>query len=220
MRTAPDPPEIFFYEADSFARPIAFPSRELSNGDFDLRRGNGVRLKKQRYSRNGIWAAALAMAILLVGLAWKSSFSATHGSVAAPDFVFTDSGGTEVRLSDYRGKVVALNFWATWCGPCRLEVPWLNRLEMQNAGKGFAVLGISVDEQGWAAVKPFLAELKVTYRVLLGDRRSNERYTGSDVLPTTVLIDRGGRVAGSYLGVVKRARFEKRLQELLQESKD
>jgi cytochrome c biogenesis protein CcmG/thiol:disulfide interchange protein DsbE len=133
----------------------------------------------------------------------------------APDFVLQDGGGKEVRLSDYRGKVVALNFWATWCGPCKVEVPWLNQLEMEHAKQRFAVIGISFDEQGWRAVKPFLAKLNVQYRVLLGDLRTRNLYGGVDVLPTTLLIDRDRRIAAVYSGVVNRKKFETTLAELL-----
>ena len=133
----------------------------------------------------------------------------------APDFLLQDSDGREVHLSDYRGKVVALNFWATWCGPCKVEVPWLNHLEMENAKGGFAVIGISMDEQGWPVVKPFLARLKVNYRVLMGSRRVSSQYGGVDVLPTTMLIDREGRIAAVHAGVVNRKAFEKTLEQLL-----
>jgi len=133
----------------------------------------------------------------------------------APDFVLKDGDGKEVRLSDYRGKVVALNFWATWCGPCKVEVPWLNHLEMEHAKQRFAVIGISMDEQGWPAVKPFLAKLNVHYRVLMGDPRTRNSYGGLDVLPTTLLIDRDRRIAAIHTGIVSRKKFETTLEELL-----
>ncbi len=87
----------------------------------------------------------------------------------APDFSLTDANGAKMKLSDLRGKVVLLNFWATWCGPCVIEIPWFESFEQQYKSKGFEVVGVSMDEDGWPAVKPFIAEHKMNYRVLLGD---------------------------------------------------
>ena len=103
---------------------------------------------------------------------------------AAPDFKLKDADGKEVHLADYRGKVVLLDFWATWCGPCRIEIPWFTELERKNKDKGFAVLGVSMDDEGWKVVKPFLTELKINYRVLLGNDEAAHDYGGLDALPT------------------------------------
>ena len=83
----------------------------------------------------------------------------------APDFALKDVNGKTVRLSDYRGKVVLLDFWATWCSPCQIEIPWFVDLERKNKDKGFAVLGVSMDDDGWEAVKPFLSQLGVNYQI-------------------------------------------------------
>ena len=77
---------------------------------------------------------------------------------AAPDFALKDANGATVQLSDYKGKVVLLDFWATWCGPCKIEIPWFIEFEQKYKDKGFAVLGVSMDEDGWSAVKPFMEE--------------------------------------------------------------
>ena len=98
-----------------------------------------------------------------------------------------------VHLSDYRGKVVLLDFWATWCGPCRIEIPWFMDLERKNKDQGFEVLGVSMDDEGWEVVKPFLAELGVNYRVVMGNDSTAQAYGGVDALPTTFLIDREAR---------------------------
>jgi len=121
-----------------------------------------------------------------------------------------------VQLSDYKGKVVLLNFWATWCGPCRLEIPWFEDIERQKKDKGFEVLGIAMDDEGWEAVKPFLAELKVNYRVVIGDDTTAKEYGGVDALPTTFLIDRGGRIAAVHVGLASRRDFEDGVEQLLQ----
>jgi cytochrome c biogenesis protein CcmG/thiol:disulfide interchange protein DsbE len=166
--------------------------------------------------------AALATALVVGSFVWICSPPPAGSTAAksdylrvAPDFALQDSAGKEVHLSDYRGKVVVLNFWATWCGPCRIEVPWLNHLEMENANRRFAVLGISMDEQGWPVVKPFLAKLKVNYRVLIDNRQTSRLYGGVDVLPTTMLIDREGKIITIHAGIVNRKEFENTLEQLL-----
>ena len=120
---------------------------------------------------------------------------------AAPEFVLKDSDGKTVHLSDYKGKVVLLDFWATWCAPCKVEIPWFMEFEQQYKDKGFAVLGVSMDEDGWTAVKPYLERIKVNYRIVLGNDKVGDQYGGVDSLPTTFLIDRQGRIAATHVGL-------------------
>ena len=134
----------------------------------------------------------------------------------APDFALKDVNGKTVRLSDYRGKVVLLDFWATWCGPCQIEIPWFVDLERRNKDKGFAVLGVSMDDDGWESVKPFLSHLGVNYRVVIGDGETAQLYGGVDALPTTFLIDRGGKIAAVHVGLADRRDFEDGVEQLLQ----
>jgi len=137
---------------------------------------------------------------------------------SAPDFSLRDSDGRTVRLSDYRGKVVLLNFWATWCGPCRFEIPWFVQFERQHKDQGFAVIGISMDDEGWAAVKPFMEELGINYRVLMGNDTVTLLYGGVDSLPTSFVIDRAGKVANVHIGLVSKSNYENDLKELFQSS--
>src|ERR1041385_1363552 len=95
---------------------------------------------------------------------------------AAPQFALKDSTGNTIRLTDYRGKVVLLDFWATWCTGCKIEIPWFSEFQKAYGTQGFAVVGVSMDESGWAAVKPFLAETHVPYPVLLGDDPTAQRF--------------------------------------------
>ncbi|MGA2269256.1 MAG: TlpA disulfide reductase family protein [Bryobacteraceae bacterium] len=134
----------------------------------------------------------------------------------APDFALKDVNGKTVHLSDYHGKVVLLDFWATWCGPCKIEIPWFMDLERRNKDKGFAVLGVSMDDEGWDVVKPFLSHLGVNYRVVIGNDETAQLYGGVDALPTTFLIDRGGKIAAVHVGLADRKDFEDGVEQLLQ----
>ena len=133
----------------------------------------------------------------------------------APNFMLKDSSGKTVRLKDYRGKVVLLDFWATWCTGCKKEIPWFSELQRKYGEKGFAMVGVSLDEGGWNVLKPFLAENKVPYRMLLGDDPTAQRY-GIQNLPDTFLIDRQGRVAAAYMaGLVDKDDIEANIKALL-----
>jgi len=138
----------------------------------------------------------------------------------APDFTLKDANGHTVRLSDYRGKVVLLDFWATWCGPCKIEIPWFQEFERQYKDKGFAVIGVAMDEEGWNVVKPFAQHMSINYRVVVGDDTIGDLYAngGIDALPTTFLIDRGGRIASIHVGLSSKSDFEDDIQELLKPS--
>jgi len=134
----------------------------------------------------------------------------------APDFALQDATGHTVKLSDYRGKVVLLDFWATWCGPCKIEIPWFQEFERQNKDKGFAVIGVAMDDEGWDVVKPFAQQRGINYRLVMGDDSVAQRFGGVDALPTTFLIDREGRIAAVHVGLAGRRDFEDGIQELLQ----
>ena len=169
------------------------------------------------------WATiTAAAAICLLLAACGVSENATHEASMldkdrknAPEFALRDVNGATVRLSDYRGKVVLLNFWATWCDPCRVEIPWFIEFEQKNKDRGFAVIGISMDEQGWKVVRPFLAQMKVNYRNVVGTDMLAQLYGGVESLPTTFLIDREGRVASGHLGLVSKSVYQNEIQELL-----
>ena len=134
---------------------------------------------------------------------------------AASDFNLKDSNGRPVRLSDFKGKVVLLNFWATWCGPCKLEIPWFVEFEQKYKDRGLAIIGVSLDEDGWESVKPFLAEQKVNYRVVVGTEAVSTAYGGVESLPTTYLIDRDGKIAATHVGLVSKGDYEKEIVDLL-----
>ena len=134
---------------------------------------------------------------------------------SAPPFALTDSSGKTVTLNNYRGKVVLLDFWATWCTGCKKEIPWFAEFERIYGRKGLAVVGVSMDEGGWDVVKPFLAETHVPYRMLLGDEAMAKRY-GIESMPDTFLIDRHGKIAAAYIaGLVDKGDVETNIKALL-----
>jgi cytochrome c biogenesis protein CcmG/thiol:disulfide interchange protein DsbE len=163
-------------------------------------------------------ASTLAVSILLAWavLAIGCSKQTVKNRKAAPEFSLKDANGKTVHLSDYRGKVVLLDFWATWCGPCKVEIPWFMEFENEFKNQGFAVLGVSMDEDGWAAINPYVRDRKMNYRVLLGDDKVSTSYGGLDALPTTLLIDREGNIASIHEGVsMGKEEFKNAIVQLL-----
>lgn len=133
-----------------------------------------------------------------------------------PDFALHDLGGASWKLSTHRGDVVLVNFWATWCSPCREETPGLIRIAHNYAKKGLTVAGISMDEGGPSGVRKFLRDYGVDYPVMMPD--SNFLLANEiENLPTTFLIDRQGRIAKTYVGGVREAVFKADIERLLSE---
>ncbi len=136
----------------------------------------------------------------------------------APAFALKDLDGKTAQLSDYKGKVVLLNFWATWCAPCKLEIPWFEEFQTRYKDKGFEVVGVSLDEEGWKVVKPYLERTKVNYRMVMGDVMIDKAYGPIEALPTSFLIDRDGRVAAVHSSLVDKDETEGEIRELLRTS--
>ncbi len=134
----------------------------------------------------------------------------------APEFELKDASGKVVKLADYKGKVVLLDFWATWCGPCAIEIPWFVEFQRKYKDQGFEVLGISMDDDGWKAVTPFVTAKKINYRVVQGNDATGDLYGGVEALPTTFVIDREGRIASVHIGLSSRKDFEDAIEQLLQ----
>lgn len=168
-------------------------------------------------------AALLAVFLMLAGCASQVSkgepSSRRNGDAAsrkaAPDFELKDMNGKTIRLSDYRGQVVLLNFWATWCGPCKIEIPWFVEFQRTYKDRGFTVIGVSVDEDGWEAVRPFLASRQVNYPVVVSTVEVEQKYGGVEALPVSFLIDREGRIANTHVGLVVKKTYEDEIRRLL-----
>lgn len=136
----------------------------------------------------------------------------------AHPFELTALDGTQVSLVSLSGKVVVLNFWATWCGPCRDEIPEFIRLQDELGLEGVQFVGIALDEEGADIVRPFTEELGVNYPNLIDDGVVSEAYRGHYVVPTTYLIDRRGHMRHRYVGAVTFDTLIPRLRELIRES--
>jgi len=168
-------------------------------------------------------AVALVAALYLANRYWIAPVVTHHAQASAtadpdhplaPDFSLGDLSGQKLRLADYRGKVVLLDFWATWCGPCRIEIPGFVELQNRYRDKGFTIIGISMDD-GPEPVKEFYREFKMNYPVALGDEKVSELYGGIIGLPTSLLIGRDGRIYAKHTGAAPQSTFEEEIQMLL-----
>ena len=135
----------------------------------------------------------------------------------APDFQLNDLNGKSIGISALRGKVVLLDFWATWCPPCKAEIPHFKELYTAYQGKGLEVVGISLDQGGPEVVRPFLQGNGVSYPVAMGTDQVVRAYGGIRGIPTTFLIDKKGRIAQKYVGYQDKKVFETEIQSLLAE---
>jgi peroxiredoxin len=133
-------------------------------------------------------------------LAAMNTPSDTTTPRVAPDFALQDVDGTVHHLSDYRGKVVMLNFWATWCPPCRKEIPEFADLQKQFGSEGIQFVGIAMDDEGLAKVKPWLATHPVSYPILIPDANIANSYGEMSSIPVTFVIDRKGMIRSSFTG--------------------
>jgi len=145
-------------------------------------------------------------------------------STASPDFTLKDLEDHDVSLSQFKGKVVLVNFWATWCGPCRIEIPWLVELRNKYAARGFTVLGVAMDEEGKSAVAPFVQKERfkvggtsqsMNYPIVLGNDATADEFGGLVGFPTSVLISKDGRVVKRVDGLVSYDEMDKAIQSQL-----
>ena len=160
-----------------------------------------------------------ALAALALCFAFQCSLSAQEAPAndhpVAPAWKLADLDGKPISLADFKGKVVILDFWATWCAPCRDEIPGFVELQKKFADQGLVVIGISLDQEGAAFVQRFVKQHGVTYPVVLGDPEVAAAYDGIDALPTTFIIDRAGKVVKGHRGFTEQAKFEADITPLL-----
>jgi len=138
-------------------------------------------------------------------------------SRAAPDFALKDLNGGICRLAELRGKIVVLNFFATWCAPCRQEIPNFVRLYERFRDKGLEIIGVSLDQEGEAVLRPFVKHYGITYPIVLGTRKVVLDYGGIKGIPTTLLIDHNGTITNYFVGLRPGYVIEESVRKLLKE---
>jgi peroxiredoxin len=151
------------------------------------------------------------------GLSLGNKALPTEGRPPAPLFTLPDAFGRPLKLSDLQGRVVLLNFWATWCEPCKVEIPWFVELQRQYEASGVTVVGVAMDDDGWQSVRAFVGTMGINYGTVVGSDELARQYGGVEALPTTFLIDRHGRIASVYQGLQPKNTYESKLRSLIAE---
>jgi cytochrome c-type biogenesis protein len=177
--------------------------------------------------RNRVKVASFALAALAVGLVTRTVLKSRplegasfvqlqniSGHPVAPDFTLTDTQGGKLSLSDYKGKVVLLDFWATWCGPCRIEIPWFVELQQKYRDQGFVVIGVATRDSA-GAVEKFYQQFHLNYPVAMGNDALSTQYGGLIGLPTSFVIGRDGRIYSEHTGTTGKDVFEGEITQLL-----
>ena len=180
----------------------------------------------KRLSRTTTWILAALIAVATAFFVWQGNTARTAAPepdadrrTPIPDLAFVDLEGNAGNLSDYRGKIVLVNFWASWCAPCRKEMPDLVRISNEYAPKGVVVLGVTMDVGGLDGVRRFLNEIDVTYPIVVPQRAPPELSSIRD-LPTTWLLDKQGHIRTICSGAMQEAAFRKGVEPLLAAAQD
>jgi thiol-disulfide isomerase/thioredoxin len=145
----------------------------------------------------------------------SASAADTPAASKAPAWELKDADGKPVKSSDFERKVVILDFWATWCPPCKAEIPGFVDLQKKYGDKGLVVIGVSLDEQGHEVVKPFVKQFEVNYPIVMGDAKIVQDFGGIAAIPTTFVIDRSGNILARHVGYVPKETFEMEIIPLL-----
>ena len=155
------------------------------------------------------------LSILLIAITIGFVTSAMAQQQQAVNFSLKSSNGTSYELSKYKGKVVVVNFWATWCGPCRKEIPDFIEAYKKYKSKGLEIIGISLDQDGWTKVTPYVKQSNINYPVVLGDEKVVQNYGGFNAIPTTFIVDKNGNIVDQHTGTMSLKQLEAKLKPLL-----
>ena len=159
-------------------------------------------------------ALVLALALAMFSFSCSSTKTSKEGG-GAPDFALTSLDGQEVRLSQFKGKVVILDFWATWCTPCKMELPDFIDLYQQFQNSGLVIIGVSLDKTGVREVASFVKEWKIPYIVVMGTGQVVRDYGGIRGVPTTFVIGKDGKIYKKYVGYRRKEVFQEDVTKLL-----
>jgi peroxiredoxin len=154
------------------------------------------------------------LALFSLPKVWADNVPGSEGSLA-PAWKLRDLDGKTVSSDDFKGKVVILDFWATWCPPCRAEIPGLIDLQKTYGKQGLMVVGVSVDQGGTDVIKSFVEKFGMNYPVLVADDKVQQAFGGFDAIPVTLVIDRQGRIVKRHLGLTEKDEFEAEIKPLL-----
>lgn len=153
--------------------------------------------------------SALLISIALVA-AW-TAMAETVPPTPAPVWKLKDVNGKTVSSADFKGKVVVIDFWATWCPPCRDEIPGYIELQKKYGKDGLVIIGVSLDQKGPEVVKPFMAKMGINYPIVMADEDTPAAFGGIEAIPTTLIIDRAGMIRDRKVGAEAAESYEQRL---------
>jgi len=166
--------------------------------------------------------AAIVISVMLIFGIQKARHNpgpqATSGKLQgqlAPNFELQSLEGKTIKLSDYRGKAVLLNFWATWCEPCKIEMPWFVELQNKYGPQGLQVLGVAMDDASPQDIAEFAKKMGVNYPIVIGKEKVGDDYGGVQYLPSTFYVGRDGKVLNRVFGLVSRSEIEDNIQKAL-----
>jgi peroxiredoxin len=166
---------------------------------------------------------AVVISVMLVFGIQKTRHSTTQSTGAgklqgqlAPDFSLASLQGPTLKLSDYRGKAVLLNFWATWCEPCKIEMPWFVDLQKKYGPQGLQVLGVAMDDTSPKEIAEFAQKMGVNYPIVIGKEAVGDQYGGIPYLPSTFYVGRDGKIIDRVFGLVSRSEIEQNIQKALE----
>lgn len=151
----------------------------------------------------------------LLTIAFIALVSSGIAQTKAPDFSLKSADGKIIEMKKLNGKVIVVNFWATWCRPCVVEMPGFSEVYDQYHSSGLEIIGVSLDRGGWSKVKPFLAKNKISYPIVVGDDELYLAYGGESAIPTTVFVDKRGNIADRHIGMMTKEQFESKIKKLL-----
>ena len=168
--------------------------------------------------------AAVLAAAALVACGGNAAKPAAQEGPLVPDVTMKGLDGKDLTLAQLRGRVVLVNFWATWCEPCRIEIPWLIEYQQKYGPRGFTVLGVAMDDEGKKAVEPYVQKERfdvngrqtaMNYPIVLGNEAVAEKFGGLIGFPTSVLISRDGKKVKTIIGIVSYDKMAKAIEDLL-----